>query len=79
MAGPSVGTSPEHDPAVESITAATWINKNKISVATTATWRQPVVYAVNRRYALVHSGGRWLLDKQEEFSAYKEKWGNRVL
>lgn len=74
VAGPSLGCPPEFNPDrenVEKIEVTPW----KVVIFT----QQYTGFELPCRYTLVRRGCRWLLDRKEEYYAFKGKWGRATL
>ncbi|MCW7494681.1 RhsIA family immunity protein [Leptospira sp. 2 VSF19] len=70
------GTPLAYNPSVQKITTSEILTPNKKVVIETV---YPTFMEFRRRYTLVFSNDRWLLDKREDFSPLKGKWTSVTL
>ena len=79
LAGPNAGYPPEFDPNCEKFVSADLLGPGKLVIETL--WTHPAIsdFSEKHRFTMIRKSGAWLLDKKESYSAYKEKWENRVL
>lgn len=79
LAGPHAGYPAEFDPDCEKIVASETVGAKKIVLTTK--WIHPALadFTEDHRFTMIKTNNKWLLDKKESYSSYKQKWLNQVL